>query len=203
MATELRLSDGTRAITWPLLPEDREGLAEAYLHLDPESQYHRFLSAVPRLTESMLEHLVDDVDGINHVALVLFVFEDDDTATGAAIGRMIRYEDDPATADVAVTVHERFRGRGAASALLRELLRQRPPGVTRVLTEVAADNPASLAMLRHLGPMTVTPVGGNVLDVAIDLPPESAARSDEWGRPVGRWKRGRLGPEEGPGRLAG
>ncbi len=172
MATELTLPDGTRAMTWSLLQEDRVGLADAYLRLGPQSQYHRFLSAVPRLTDAMLRRLVDDVDGVDHVALVLFVFDDEEVATPVAIGRIIRYGDKPDTADVAVTVQEEYRGRGIASALLRQLTVQRPAGVRHLLTEVVADNKASLAMLRRLGPATLTPQGGNVLEVRVTLPPE-------------------------------
>jgi ribosomal protein S18 acetylase RimI-like enzyme len=171
MATELELRDGTRAMTWSLLKEDRQSLADAYAQLRPDSQYHRFLSAVPRLTEPMLQRLVDDVDGIDHVALVMFVFDEDHVANGAAIGRMIRYDDDPETADLAVTVEERYRGRGVASCLVEQLSRQRPKGVKRILTEVAADNAASIAMLRRLGPTTLTPVGGNVLEARVELAP--------------------------------
>jgi hypothetical protein len=50
VATELRLRDGTPAIVWSLLPSDREALRDAYEHLSPESQLHRFLTPVPHLT---------------------------------------------------------------------------------------------------------------------------------------------------------
>jgi ribosomal protein S18 acetylase RimI-like enzyme len=172
VVTELTLRDGTHAMTWSLLQEDRVGLADAYLRLAPESQYHRFLSAVPRLSDAMLRRLVDDVDGVDHVALVLFAFDRDDVARAAGIGRMIRYDDAPDTADVAVTVSELYRGRGVASALLAQLAKQRPRGVRTLLTQVAADNEASLAMLRRLGPTTVTPQSGSILEVRVDLPPE-------------------------------
>lgn len=171
MATELVLRDGSHAICWSLLQADRDAIERFYAALDPESQYHRFLSAVPRLTEPMLERLVDDVDGVDHVALVLFVFEEDDVVSPAAVGRMVRYPDDATTADVAVTVLQRFRGRGIASALMQHLSVERPAGVERIITEVAAANDASLAMLRRLGPCTVTPQGGSVLRVEVDLPP--------------------------------
>lgn len=169
MAAELLLRDGTRAIMWSLLKGDREELAKRYEMLDAESRYHRFLSAVPRLNEAMLERLVDDVDGIDHVALVLFVFAQEDVAVPAAIGRIVRYDDRPDTADLAVTVRGKYRGRGIGSALVQELVRERPRGVSRVLTEVAADNAPSLAMLRHLGKLTVTPVGDSILEVFVEL----------------------------------
>lgn len=172
MATEVRLRDGSLAVTWALLPSDREGLRSEYEHLSPVSQRHRFLAPVPHLTEAMLDRLVDEVDGVDHVALVLFVLDDEHVGSPAGVARMIRYPDAPDAADVAVTVADRFQGRGVASALLDELLRQRPRGVTRIETEVAADNPASLAMLRRLGPTTVERDGGNLLAVTVELPPE-------------------------------
>ncbi len=171
MATEVRLRDGSLAVTWSLLPSDREGLSAEYERLSPETQRHRFLAPVPHLTEAMLDRLVDEVDGVDHVALVLFVLDDEHVGSPAGVARMIRYPDAPDTADVAVTVADRFQGRGVASALLDELLRQRPRGVTRIETEVAADNPASLAMLRRLGPTTVERDGGNLLAVTVELPP--------------------------------
>jgi RimJ/RimL family protein N-acetyltransferase len=172
VATELQLRDGTAAIVWSLLPSDREALRQAYEHLSPESQFHRFLTPTPHLTETMLDHLVDEVDGIDHVARVLFVLEDGETGYPAGIARMIRYPDEPTSADVAVTVADEYQGRGIASALLQELLRHRLEGVERLDTMVAADNPASLAMLRRLGPTTVTVEGINMLRVTVELPPE-------------------------------
>jgi RimJ/RimL family protein N-acetyltransferase len=169
--SEVRLRDGTRAVIWSLLPGDREGLREAYEHLSPESQFHRFLAPVPHLTEAMLEHLVDEVDGVDHVARVLFVLGEDEVGLPAGLARMIRYADEPTEADVAVTVADEYQGRGVATALLAEMMLKRPAGVERIVTEVTADNPASLAMLRRLGPTTVERDGPNRLHVTVDLPP--------------------------------
>jgi RimJ/RimL family protein N-acetyltransferase len=180
VATELALRDGTRAIAWSLLPSDREAVREAYEHLSPETQLHRFLAPVPHLTEAMLDHLVDEVDGVDHVARVMFVLEEGDVGVPAGVGRMIRYAEDPAAADVAVTVADEFQGRGVATALLAELMQHRPEGIERLVTEVAADNPASLAMLRRLGSATVEHDGPNRLRVTVELPPvEESPRKPE------------------------
>ncbi len=170
MIAEARLSDGTRALIWPLLPSDREEVRERYESLSAETREHRFLASVPHLTDAMLDHLVDEVDGIDHVALALVVIGDDNVGRSVGVARMIRYRDEPEAADVAVTVDDAWQGRGVATALLAELLRVRPAGVVRVVTTVAADNEASLAMLRRLGRNTVTPAGNNRLDVVVDLP---------------------------------
>jgi RimJ/RimL family protein N-acetyltransferase len=169
--TEARLRDGTPALILPLMPQDREAVRAGFEELSPESRERRFLASVPHLTERMLDHLVADVDGIDHVALALVVIGDDHTGVPAGIARMIRYPGDPTAADVAVTVHDRWHGRGVATALLAELLRQRPVGVTRIVTTVATDNAAALKMLRRMGPTVEEAVGARI-DVAVDLPDE-------------------------------
>lgn len=173
MIAEARLTDGTLAFIWPLLPSDREAIREGYEHLSAETREHRFLASVPHLTDTLLEHLVDEVDGIDHVALALVAVDADHVGVGVGVARIIRYPNEPTAADLAVTVEDAWQGRGVATALLTELLRVRPAGVTQIVTTVAADNVASLAMLRRLGPITVTPAGGNRLDVVVDLPPVS------------------------------
>ena len=155
---------------WVLLPEDRRGLARGYSLLSPQSQYDRFLSGAPELTEKMLTRLVDGVDGVHHVALVLVSLDRDCDVPAIAVGRIIRYPDDPTTADVAVTVAEQFRGRGAASSLLEELVVRRPEGVQRIVTQVAARNAASLAMLERLGPTVVVPGDDDIVEVIVELP---------------------------------
>lgn len=168
MATETTLRDGTPAMIWALLPEDREELARRYDALRPESKFDRFLASVPHLSETMLRHLVDEADGIDHVALVIFVFDEDGDAQAAGVGHLIRYPDDPTAADVAVTVGDEFRGRGVGTALIAELVAQRPAGIERLVTSVAASNEASRRMLQRVGPTRITDHGDR-LEVVVDL----------------------------------
>lgn len=165
---QVTLRDGTPAWVRPLRRDDREELAEEYEALSPQSRRLRFLASVPRLTEAMLDRLVDDVDGVEHVALVLYV-ETPDGPVPVAIGRIVRYRALPTAADVAITVKDAWQGLGVASALLPLLIARRPAGVTHLLTEVAADNPASLAMLRRVGDVQAHCSGPGVLDVEVDL----------------------------------
>ncbi len=169
MVKELTLRDGTAAMIWALSPDDAPALQEAYGQLTPESRYRRFLSAPPTLSDRVLHVLVDHVDGVHHVALVLSTFTDDGSDRAVGVGRIVRYPDCPTVADVAVTVSDEWHGRGVATALLAELVEQRPPGVTELLTEVASENRASLAMLARLGRMRTTPGGPGVLEVRVHL----------------------------------
>lgn len=169
MIAEAVLADGTRAQIWALQHQDRAALRDGYERLSPEARLHRFLACVPHLSDTILDQLVDDVDGVDHVALALVVIDDDNVGEPVGVARMIRYPRQPAAADVAVTVLDEWQGRGVATALLDELMRQRLTGVTELATTVTSDNTASLAMLRRLGPCTTSPAGSNRLDVVVDL----------------------------------
>lgn len=166
----VRLRDGTKAVIRPFRPVPRAAIEKAYDELSAESRFHRFLSAAPHLTDSMLHHLVDDIDGVDHIAVLLVLEPDEGPESIIGVARAIRYQDEPTSADVAVTVRDEWHGRGAATSLLAALMRQRPAGVTRIVTVVAVDNAAALAMLQRLGPCRATPTGHGVLEVVVDLP---------------------------------
>lgn len=170
MAEKIHLKDGTKGWVLALLPTDRAALVREFESLSPESRRRRFLMPVVHLSDAMLKHLVDEVDGIDHVALVLMAKVGDEVVP-TGIARCVRYPHQPEAADIAVTVKDDWQGRGVATALLEVLMRRRPEGVTHLLTEVAADNPASLAMLRHLGPTRTYDTGMGILDVEVDLVP--------------------------------
>lgn len=177
MIEQVRLRDGTDAFVLPLQRTDKATLVAEFETLAPESRRGRFLSAVTHLSDSMLEHLVDDVDGIDHVALVLCAETSPDVYDPVALARMVRYADATDAADLAVTVKDAWHGRGVATALLAVLVRERPAGVDRVITEVFSDNQASVSMLYRLGRATVHDLGSGVSEVVVDLPPLTTSAS--------------------------
>lgn len=169
MGIQVTLRDGTPAWVLPLRREDKPLLVAGFDELSEETRRMRFLTPVARLSDSMLNHLVDDVDGVDHVAYALAAETEPGVFDPVAIGRMVRYEDEPDAADVAVTVKDAWQGRGIASALLKVLVDNRPEGVVRIVTEVVMGNEASLAMLRRLGPTEVQGNGYGAYDVEIAL----------------------------------
>lgn len=169
MGIQVTLRDGTPAWVLPLRREDKPLLVAGFQDLSEEARRQRFLTPMSRLSDSMLHHLIDDVDGVDHVAYALAAQVEPGVYDPVAIGRMVRYEEVPDAADVAVTVKDSWHGRGIASCLLKVLVENRPHGVTRIITEVAMGNQASLAMLRRLGPTEVDSNGYGAYDVEIDL----------------------------------
>ena len=174
---EVRLRDGTKAVILPFRPVPREVVEKAYDELSPESRFHRFLSSSPHLTDAMYHHLVEEVDGVDHIALFLVLEPDAGPESIIGVARIIRYQEDPTSADVAVTIRDKWHGLGAATALLQALMRQRPAGVTRLVTAVSADNEAALAMLRRLGTYRAKPAGHGTVRVVVDLPPTTDSAS--------------------------
>jgi RimJ/RimL family protein N-acetyltransferase len=169
MIEQVTLRDGTDAFVVPLERTDRAQLAAEFEHLSPESRRRRFLAPVRHLSDAMLDHLVDDVDGVDHVALVLCAETTPDVYDPVALARIVRYADVTDAADLAVTVKDEWQGRGVATALLEVLLRVRPAGVGRIVTEVLKDNPASLAMLRRIGEVSLEDEGNGVYGVVVEL----------------------------------
>ena len=151
LAELIHLPDGTPARLRAVVGTDRQILQDMYAALSLVSRRGRFLSAPPRLSELTLDHLVDAVDQVDHVAVLLLAPAGRPEEAPVGVGRMIRYIGDGATADIACTVADDWQGRGVGSALARALVAHRPPGVTRLVTVVAADNRASLATLARLG----------------------------------------------------
>jgi RimJ/RimL family protein N-acetyltransferase len=169
--TEAVLADGTPALIWSLLDSDAEMLRRGYAQLSPASRRSRFLTELPELSDGLLRVLVDSVDGVDHVAVVLVALPPGGGAQPVGVARLVRYPDEPAVADVAVTVLDAWQGRGVGAALMAAVLDRRPRGVSRLRTTVAADNRASLAMLRRVGRTDVRREGGGVLTVEVaDLP---------------------------------
>ena len=173
-AAEVVLRDGTPARIWPLLPTDGRGLRAAFRALSPQSRRRRFLTGTGDLGDTMLRRLVDDVDGERHIALVLVAFPAGGVERPVGVGRLVQDGADPATADLAVTVADDWQGRGVGAALARVLLARRPAAVRRLSTVVAADNAASLRLLRSLGRVSTRPQGSGVVEVTVELADDPA-----------------------------
>jgi GNAT superfamily N-acetyltransferase len=147
-------------------PGDRDRVREAYSRLSPEAIYMRAFRYKKELSESELTRLTD-VDFGPEVALVVT------TSAGAqeaviAGGRYVCT--DKATAEVAFTVDERYRGLGIASRLLKHLAAiARGRGIARFDAEVLANNSPMLAVFARSGLRMERRRDGGVVGVALTL----------------------------------
>jgi GNAT superfamily N-acetyltransferase len=130
----------------PLGPADGLLVADALEGLSARSRQMRFAASMPTLPDRLVRYL-STPDGRRHVAWGVF-------AGGrlAAMGRFVRLADDPSTAEVALTVTDRWQGRGLGPALLRRLAGSaRELGVERFAFTVSGDNRPAQKMLGRLG----------------------------------------------------
>jgi GNAT superfamily N-acetyltransferase len=166
-----QLRDGTPVWVRPLVEQDRALLLAGFSALSLRSRRARFLRDVSDAQFArMLPILLDDERA--HVALVLY-------AAGGpiAVGRLQRFVDDPAAADLAVTVADEWQGRGAGSALARELT-ARAGDLREIRTVVGAGNTASLHMLARLGELRSDCANGDC-EVVVQLSRSPAAARAE------------------------
>jgi hypothetical protein len=80
MPGQMTLADGARLRVRPIVPADREPLADAFHRLSDRSRRQRFLAPKPRLSARELDYLTD-VDHVTHEALVAI-----DETTGEIVG---------------------------------------------------------------------------------------------------------------------
>jgi len=147
--TAVALRDGRRVLLRPLRPTDRDALATAFERLSDESQQLRFGSVPHTLSAARLHHLIDSVDGVNHIAFAAFA--DDDPGRLIGVARILRYPNEPASLDVGVTVADDYQGDGLGHVLVQLLAAHRPRPSRRVLTQIASGNDRAMALLSAFG----------------------------------------------------
>ena len=159
------LPSGDAVLVRPLTPADRATYTAAVDGLSAETRYLRFASPKPRLTDAEIDFLVD-VDHHDHEALAAL---DPVTGEGLAVVRFVRLAGDPARADVAVTVTDRWQGRGLARAMLRLLaVNTRTPSSWARSASTLRENRRALRLLRRFGFQPVA-AAGEMVDLEMAL----------------------------------
>jgi RimJ/RimL family protein N-acetyltransferase len=163
----IRLSDGTRLLVRHIRPTDKRLLTAAWEHLSEDTRRKRFLAPKPRLTSGDLRYLTE-VDGVNHVALV--VLHANDWTRPVAVGRFVRMPDDPDTAEVAVTVDDDWQGHGIGKRVGLLLADEaRSLGIKRFSASILTDNKPALKLMEAMSERLERHTGGGVSDLVADL----------------------------------
>lgn len=164
----IKLADGTPVFLRPIEPGDRERLQEGLKQLSSHSRYLRFHGGVDRLTDEQLRYLTE-VDGHDRVAWVA-VNPDEPDEPGMGVGRYVRLPQEPEVAEAAITVADRYQGRGLGTLLLTLVARSAiENGIRTLRNYVLAENEAMLSIFDGL-PVTQTDEGQGVYRVDMHLP---------------------------------
>jgi GNAT superfamily N-acetyltransferase len=161
------LRDGTSALIRQIGPEDRARLKAGFESASAESIFLRFLAPHPRLSSSELGYLTA-VDHVRHEALIAV---GPDTGQSFGTARYVRSDDDPATAEFAIGVGDRWMGIGLGTALLEALARRaREEGIARFTGLIHSENRAIRRLVeKAIGPFTTRPAGAGALEMVVDL----------------------------------
>jgi len=173
MPGQMTLADGARLRVRPIVPADREPLADAFDRLSDRSRRQRFLAPKPRLSARELDYLTD-VDHVTHEALVAI---DETTGDIVGVGRYATGGAGGPAADMALAVVDAWQRRGIGHALAVRLVeRARANGITRLTGTALADNLLVRALLDRLG-FRVRSVSAGVVEVELDVSPARPSRA--------------------------
>lgn len=166
MPGQMTLADGARLRVRPIVPADREPLADAFDRLSDRSRRQRFLAPKPRLSARELDYLTD-VDHVTHEALIAI---DETTGDIVGVGRYATGSGGGAAADMALAVADAWQRRGIGHGLAVRLVeRARANGITRLTGTALADNLRVRVLLDRLG-FRVRSVSAGVVEVELDVP---------------------------------
>ena len=166
MPGQMTLADGALLRVRPIVPADREPLADAFGRLSDRSRRYRFLAPKPRLSGRELEYLTD-VDHVTHEALVAI---DETSGEIVGVGRYATVRRGGVEADMALVVTDAGQRRGVGHGLaVRVLERACANGIRRLTGSTLIDNLRARSLLARLG-FHITAVSGDVIDLELDVP---------------------------------
>jgi GNAT superfamily N-acetyltransferase len=166
MPGQMTLADGARLRVRPIVPADREPLADAFDRLSERSRRQRFLAPKPRLSARELDYLTD-VDHVTHEALVAI---DETTGEIVGVGRYATGSGGGVAADMALAVVDAWQRRGIGHGLAVRLVeRARANGITRLTGTALADNLRVRSLLDRLG-FRVRSVSAGVVELELEVP---------------------------------
>jgi RimJ/RimL family protein N-acetyltransferase len=164
----IELTDGTKVLVRPIVPDDEPLLHEAVAAMSERTVYFRFFSPLKRMPDA-LAHRLAVVDYNDRFALV---------ATHKPGGKekivgVARYDRVPNTevAETAVAVVDEFQRRGLGGALMSILAKvARDHGIKTFTLIVLPENQQMLGLLRKMGWIHRARLSGGVYDISFELP---------------------------------
>jgi ribosomal protein S18 acetylase RimI-like enzyme len=168
-ARTLELTDGTKVLVRPIVPEDEPLLHEAVAAMSERTVYFRFFSPLKRMPDA-LAHRLAVVDYNDRFALVATTNK---PGARERILGVARYDRVAGTdvAETAVAVVDEFQRRGLGSALLAILGKVAADhGIKTFTLIVLPENQQMLGLLRKMGWIHRAKLSGGVYDISFELP---------------------------------
>lgn len=147
---ELRLRDGTPVIARPLVPEDRDSLAEAYRRLSPLARYHRFWTHTGEVIGDKMLNQVLAQDPERHVTWAIL----DPSREFPPIGGASWWKEaaNPTQAELSAIVLDDDHGRGVGTLLLAIMwLTAFRAGFQQLVGYVQVENRQAASWMRDCG----------------------------------------------------
>jgi len=148
LVRKAQLNDGTDIVIRPIRPEDAEIEAKFVRELSTEAKYFRFMNSLQELSQDMLVRFTQ-IDYHNEMALIAVRSDD---AGDEQIG-VARYTTnvDKTSCDFALTVSDRWQGRGIAHHLMQDLMEvARDRNLEKMQGQVLSENTKMLELVASL-----------------------------------------------------
>jgi GNAT superfamily N-acetyltransferase len=134
----------------PVAADDLARVVETFRRMSPESIYRRFFTSIPDPARFVARHL-ELVDHLDHEALVVL-----DGEEIVAIAQWDRLTCCPDSAEMAITVEDRWQHRGLGRALTGMLASDaHHHGVATLTASVLTDNRAALGLAARMHPRAI------------------------------------------------
>ena len=165
----LELTEGTKVLVRPIVPEDEPLLHEAVAAMSERTVYFRFFSPLKRMPDA-LAHRLAVVDYNDRFALVATTNKPGGKERIVGVARYDRVVGTD-VAEVAVAVIDEYQRRGLGSALMTILGKVAGEhGIKTFTLIVLPENQQMLGLLRRMGWIHRAKLSGGVYDISFELP---------------------------------
>jgi ribosomal protein S18 acetylase RimI-like enzyme len=165
----LELTDGTKVVVRPIVPDDEPLLHEAVAAMSERTVYFRFFSPLKRMPDA-LAHRLAVVDYNDRFALVATTNKPGGKERIVGVARYDRVAGTD-VAEVAVAVIDEYQRRGLGSALMTILGKVAGEhGIKTFTLIVLPENQQMLGLLRRMGWIHRAKLSGGVYDISFELP---------------------------------
>ncbi len=164
------LPAGEQILLGPVIPEDRNRIVDGVERMSGYTRYLRFFTGTPHLTDELIAYLTQ-VDQSDHVAWAA-VEPVRPELPGIGLGRFVRLKNDPATAEFALAVVDKWQHRGVGEVLLAILhLLAARRGIRTLRGLVLPENEIVFTWFCNLGARVQYGTEVHQMDLTVDQPP--------------------------------